>query len=64
MSEDDAKPILLKRYKIHWLDGRSREIEGTDITDAFAKAGYTRATLSLFNWIEEIKEKEEGQTNA
>lgn len=48
----------MKKFKLHWLSGEPKEeiVEGTDIADAFAHAGYSAGAIRALDWFEEIKE--------
>lgn len=46
----------MKKYKLHWLDGKTEIIEGYDLVDALNRAGIGRGALSVLDYYEEIKE--------
>lgn len=44
----------MKTFILHWLDGSTEEVTGTDIANAFARAGYGGgATKALGYWEED-----------
>ena len=45
----------MKKYRLFWLDGKTEEISGDNIADAFTKAGYDSGDLSALDYYEEIK---------
>ena len=45
-----------KKFRLHWLDGKTEVIEGYDTVDAFNRAGIGRGALPALNYYEEIKE--------
>ena len=45
----------MKKFRLHWLSGRTEEITGTSIADAFTKAGYGAGAMRALDWYEEIK---------
>ena len=42
----------MNKYKLYWLDGTTEIIEGSDIADAFTKAGYSRGALAALDYFE------------
>lgn len=44
----------MKKFKLHWIDGKVDVVEGTDIADAFSKAGFGAGALKALDWFEEI----------
>ena len=44
----------MKTYKLHWLDGKEEIIHGTDIADAWSKAGLGQGALPALDWYEEL----------
>ena len=47
----------MKKFKLYWLDGKTEIIEGENIGNAFARAGYGAGALNALDWYEEIKTK-------
>lgn len=43
-----------KMFILHWLHGKTEEISGYDIADAFSKAGYGGGALGALDYYEEI----------
>ena len=46
----------MKKYKLHWLDGKIEIIEGENAVDAFNRAGIGRGALAALDYYEEIEE--------
>jgi len=44
------------KYRIHWLNGCVEEIDGTDIADAFRRAGYGSGAIRAVDYYEAIPE--------
>jgi len=44
----------MKRFKLHWLDGKIETVEGTDINDACMKAGLGQGAMRAMDYWEEI----------
>lgn len=44
----------MKKFKLHWLDGKEEIVEGQDIKDAFTLAGYGAGALSALDYYEEV----------
>lgn len=45
----------MKKFILHWLDGKDEIIEGYSISDAFMKAGYGSGALRALDYYEEKK---------
>lgn len=45
----------MRKFKLHWLDGKVEEVEGDSISDAFTNAGYGAGAMIALDWWEEIK---------
>lgn len=43
----------MKTYILHWLDGKTEEVHGTSIADAFARAGYGGGAIVALDYYEE-----------
>ena len=52
----------MRKFILHWLTGRTEQVEGTDIADAFCHAGYGGGAIAALDYYEEI-ETEGEQTN-
>jgi len=46
---------MKKKFRLHWLHGKTEIIEGNDITDAFNKAGYGAGALRALDYYEEVR---------
>lgn len=44
----------MKKYRIYWLDGKTEEIEGDNISDAFTKAGLGGGALKAMDHFREV----------
>lgn len=44
----------MARYMLHWLHGKRNVVEGSDIADAFRKAGYGGGAIRALDYFEEI----------
>ena len=52
----------MKKFRLHWLgsiEPKVEEVEGTDIADAFRRAGYGGGAIRALDWHEEIKDEPE-----
>ena len=47
----------MKKFILHWIDGRTELIEGTDIADACRNAGIEAGTLRTLDFYEEDDNK-------
>lgn len=47
---------IMKKFIIHWVNGTTEEITGTDISNAFMLAGYGGGALQAVGYWEESKE--------
>lgn len=45
----------MKNFRIHWLDGTTTDVTGTDIADAFMRAGYGGGAVNAIDYYEELK---------
>ena len=45
----------MKKFRLHWLDGKKEIVEGTDIADACRRAGIGNGALRALDYYEEIK---------
>jgi len=45
-----------KKFKIHWLDGKTQTIEGRDFKDAFMRAGYGAGAVRAIDFYNVIKD--------
>lgn len=45
----------MKKFVLYWLDGKTETVEGSDIADAFRRAGYGGGAIRALDWFEEIK---------
>lgn len=48
----------MRKFKLHWLGGEPKEeiVRGTDIADAFRRAGYGGGAIRALDYYEEIKD--------
>jgi hypothetical protein len=44
----------MKSFRIHWLDKTTEIVTGTDIADAFRRAGYGGGAISAIDFYEPI----------
>lgn len=44
-----------KKWRFHYLDGKTEEFMGVSAQDAFTKAGYGRGALCAIKYYEEVK---------
>lgn len=44
----------MKKFKLHWLGGKTEIVEGLDIADAFRRAGYGAGAIGALDWYEEV----------
>ena len=44
----------MKKFQLFWLDGKTEIVEGTDIADAFRRAGYGNGAISALDYYKEI----------
>jgi len=45
----------MKTFRIHWIDGKTEEMVGHSISEAFMLAGYGGGAIRAIDWWEEIK---------
>ena len=45
----------MKKFLLHWLDGKTEEVLGTSIADAFSRAGYGGGAIRALDYYEEVK---------
>lgn len=53
--------MRIKRFRLHWHDGKTEIVEGTSIRNAFINAGYGYGAIQALDYFEEVK-KSDGQT--
>jgi len=56
--EEIADRVEMKRFKIHWLDGKEQTIVGPNISDAFYRAGFGAGAVSAIDYYEEVTDEE------
>ena len=44
----------IRTFELHWSSGEVEIIKGTNIADAFAKAGYSQGALGALDYYTEI----------
>ena len=49
----------MRKFTLHWLGGKTEEVEGTDIADACCRAGIGAGALPTLDYFEEEGEKTE-----
>ncbi len=47
----------MAKFRLHWLDGKTDEVEGADIADACRRAGIGRGALAALDYFEEAGNK-------
>ena len=52
--EEIAAKYTEKTFIIHWLDGKVQTITGTDIKDAFYRAGFGAGAIAACDYWEEV----------
>lgn len=45
----------MKKFKLYWLNGQTEVVSGSDIGDAFRRAGYGGGAIHALDWWEEVK---------
>ena len=51
----------MPKFRLHWTDGKTQDLEGHDIIHAFNKMGYGRDVLRALSYWEELKQYEQNQ---
>jgi hypothetical protein len=46
----------MKKFLLVWLDGKTEEVSGVDIADAFRRAGYGGGAIRALDYYKEVKE--------
>ncbi len=46
----------IKIFQLFWLDGNSKIIKGTCISEAFMRAGYGNGALKALDYYREVEE--------
>lgn len=46
----------MKKFRLHWLDGKVELVEGYDIADACRRAGIGNGALPALDYYEEVTE--------
>ena len=54
--EEIAAKYTEKTFILHWLDRKEQTIVGTDIKDAFNRAGYGAGAVAAVDYWEEVHE--------
>ncbi len=47
----------MKRFRIHWLDNTTQDVEGVDIVDACNRAGIGAGAVKAIDYYEELTEE-------
>ena len=47
----------MKKFILFWLDGKTEEVSGYDIADAFRRAGYGGGAIRALDYYEEKKDE-------
>jgi len=42
----------MKKFRLHWLDGKEEIVQGSDIADAFSRAGYGASAIRDIDYYE------------
>jgi len=50
----ERKTIMLKKFKFHWLDGKTEVGKGVNVSDAFTHLGYGAGAIRALDWYEEL----------
>lgn len=45
----------MKKFRFHWLDGKTDEGEGNSVADAFTRLGFGAGAMAALDWWEEVK---------
>jgi hypothetical protein len=45
----------MKKFRFHWLDGKTSEGEGDTPADALRRLGYGGGAVRALDWWEEVK---------
>jgi hypothetical protein len=45
----------MKKFRFHWLDGKSDESSGQSMTDAFTRLGYGAGATAALDYFEELE---------
>ena len=45
----------MRKYRLHWLGGKTEVVSGTDIADACRRAGIGNGALRALDYYEEIE---------
>ena len=49
----------MKTYILYWLDGKTEEVTGNSISDAFMRAGYGGGALAALDYYKEKQTDEQ-----
>lgn len=49
----------MRRFELHWLDGKIEIVTGTDIADACSRAGIGAGALPALDYYDELDKKTE-----
>ena len=49
-----AMRLPMKKFRFHWLDGKSDDGFGMTMTDAFTRLGFGAGTMEALDYFEEI----------
>jgi hypothetical protein len=47
--------MKMNTYILHWLDGKTETVKGSDIADAFSRAGYGAGAIRALDWYDIVK---------
>ena len=49
------------KFRLHWLNGRTEDVVGDNLTDAFTRAGYDGGAVAALDFCEPVGEAEASQ---
>ena len=44
----------MRKFRLHWLDGKKETITGQDVSDAMRRAGYGNGALRALDYWEDL----------
>lgn len=55
--------MKIRTFILYWLSGRTEEVTGKTIAEAFTNAGYGAGSLAALDYYEVKKDSKKGKTN-
>jgi len=49
---------MLKKFKFHWLDGKTEVGKGVNVSDAFTHLGYGAGAIIVLDWYEMLPDNQ------